>query len=213
MGILLEEMESSEAELHFSPGVILAIFLGITLISAVFFGLGYSFGRTGNTAQLQHSLLNFGQSAPATTVAATSSPAPSTVQEPSAITPAAPIAVAAQTQPINTQPAVTPTSLATAPEAPSITPAAPAVALPAEPAKHSASHSRYMVQIAAIASHKDAKTLASALQRNGLHAQIRNGAHDRFFHVQIGPFDTQQEAQAMRHKVIAAGYRAILKPA
>ncbi len=199
MGILFEEVESAEKELHFSPGVILAIFLGITLVSAVFFGLGYSFGRTGNTSQLQHTLMTFGHPAPTPTAAATSSSEPPAMQEPSTITETAPVAVAAQAQPITAQPAATRTSAAAAPEATSTTQAV--------------SHSSYMVQIAAIASRRDAKALASALQGDGFSAQVHSESHDRFFHVQIGPFDSQQQAEAIRRKVIAAGYRAILKPA
>lgn len=204
MSILFEEVESTENELHFSPGVILAIFMGITLVSAVFFGLGYSFGRTGNTSQLQHTLLTFGHSSPAPTAPAIPSPAPSAIQEPATIPNNAPIAVAAQTQPIQAQPAITQpaAALASATMAPEATSTAQAV-----------SHSSYMVQIAAIASRRDAKALAAALQKDGLSAQVRSGSHDRFFHVQIGPFDSHQQAEDMRRKVIAAGYRAILKPA
>ena len=69
-----------------------------------------------------------------------------------------------------------------------------------------------MIQIAALASRHDAQALTAALRRDGLRTQLRNGRHDRFFHVQLGPFATQKQADAMRHKVIAAGYRAILKP-
>ncbi len=205
MSILFEEVESAENELHFSPGVILAIFMGITLVSAVFFGLGYSFGRTGNTSQLQHTLLTFGHSAPAPTAVAIPSPetpaisASSAMQEPSTTLNTAPVAVATQTQPIHAQPAATLASATAAPEATSATQAV--------------SHSSYRVQIAASASRRDARALATALQRDGFSAQVRSGSHDRFFRVQIGPFDSQQKAEAMRRKVIAAGYRAILKPA
>ena len=51
MNMLLQPTESVENELHLRSGVILSIFMGITMVSAVFFGLGYSFGRTGNTAR------------------------------------------------------------------------------------------------------------------------------------------------------------------
>ncbi|HUZ04895.1 MAG TPA: SPOR domain-containing protein [Acidobacteriaceae bacterium] len=204
MSILFEEVESTENELHFSPGAILAIFMGITLVSAVFFGLGYSFGRTGNTSQLQHTLLTFGHSSPAPTASAIPSPAPSAIQEPATIPNNAPIAVAAQTPPIQAQPAITQpvAALASATMAPEATSTAQAV-----------SHSSYMVQIAAIVSRRDARALAAALQKDGLSAQVHSGSHDRFFHVQIGPFDSHQQAEDMRRKVIAAGYRAILKPA
>ncbi|HUZ04720.1 MAG TPA: SPOR domain-containing protein, partial [Acidobacteriaceae bacterium] len=89
----------------------------------------------------------------------------------------------------------------------------PAKAPAKTPASPSGSNSAYMVQVAAVASRKDAQVLASALQKHGLNAEVRSGTHDKFFHVLIGPFDTQQKAETMRHKVIASGYKAYLKPA
>ena len=196
MSTLFQEMESVEQELHFSPGIILSIFMGITLVSAVFFGLGYSFGRTGDSAgsavHVQNVAPTIEHPAPA---AATPTPAPQSIPKPSAAVALQPAAIATNAQPV---PAfartVAPTTTSSKREG------------------NSASNFGYMIQIAALASRHDAQALTVALRKDGLRAQLHNGRHDRFFHVQLGPFATQKQADAMRHKVIAAGYRAILKP-
>lgn len=68
-----------------------------------------------------------------------------------------------------------------------------------------------MVQVAAVARSKDANLLASALRQQGYPAVVRTEPYDKFLHVQIGPFSTRQQADAMRHKLIANGYNAIVK--
>ncbi len=196
MSMLFQEVESVEQDLHFSPGIILSIFMGITLVSAVFFGLGYSFGRTGDSAgnfgHAQRSIPMIEHPAPA---AAIHTPAPQSIPKPSAAVALQPAAIATNAQPVPASAhAVAPTTTSSKREG------------------NSASNFGYMIQIAALASRHDAQALTAALRRDGLHAQLRNGRHDRFFHVQLGPFATQKQADAMRHKVIAAGYRAILKP-
>ncbi len=193
MSTLFQEMESVEQELHFSPGIILAIFMGITLVSAVFFGLGYSFGRTGDqvgsAVHVQNVAPTIEHPAPA---AATPTPALQSIPKPSAAVALQPAAVVTNATSSSFSHAAITTSAST---------------------KHPVSNAGYMIQVAALASRHDAQALTTALRRDGLRAQLRSGRHDKFFHVQIGPFDTQKKADAMRHKVIAAGYRAILKPA
>ena len=69
-----------------------------------------------------------------------------------------------------------------------------------------------MVQVAAISRQEDAEILVSALKKRGYTAVIRNDPKDNLLHVQIGPFATREEARAMRVKLLADGYNAILKP-
>jgi cell division septation protein DedD len=40
---------------------------------------------------------------------------------------------------------------------------------------------------------------------------VRNEPRDSLLHIQIGPFATRDEAKAMRAKLLADGYNAILK--
>ena len=68
-----------------------------------------------------------------------------------------------------------------------------------------------MVQIAAISKQEDAEVLVAALKKRGYSAAVRNDPKDNLLHVQIGPFATREEARAMRAKLLADGYNAILK--
>ena len=68
-----------------------------------------------------------------------------------------------------------------------------------------------MVQVAAISRQEDAQILVAALRRRGYSAVIRNDSKDSLLHIQIGPFATRDEARAMRVKLLADGYNAILK--
>ena len=45
---LIQENTPMEGELRMGAGAVLTVFFAATLVSAVFFGLGYSFGRTGS---------------------------------------------------------------------------------------------------------------------------------------------------------------------
>ncbi|HEX4020557.1 MAG TPA: SPOR domain-containing protein [Acidobacteriaceae bacterium] len=210
MSTLFQEFEPVDTELHLGIGVILAIFAGITLVSAVFFGLGYSFGRTGNVASEASPVQALSSQVSAQSVmnslhtAVVPAAANSTTsQKSSTQTARYPLAAALTHSSASHKISTVPPS-----DGPAVHHAAIARTAPAS-APGSAS---YMVQVAAVANRNDAQALASALQKHGLNAKLRSGTHDKFFHVQIGPFATQQKAEAMRHKVIAAGYRAILKP-
>ena len=68
-----------------------------------------------------------------------------------------------------------------------------------------------MVQVAAVSRQEDAEILVSALKKRGYNAVIRNDPRDSLLHVQIGPFASRDEARAMRTKLLADGYNAILK--
>jgi DedD protein len=214
-----------EGELRMGAGAVLTVFFAATLVSAVFFGLGYSFGRTGSGIHFAvpvHSANAPAPSAPAALddTGATSAQKPSAIASTGPVsatdanTPgqqtALPLALVPAADPAPAQSNGTnaaPSAVAgTAPSAPVPESTTPRASIPI--AKGS-----YMVQVAAIASHKDAQTLAQSLQKQGINARVHGGVGDRFFHVQVGPFATRDAAEAMRKKVAAAGHRAILKPA
>ena len=165
------------AEMHWSAGTVLAIFFAASLISAVFFGLGYSFGRGGP--------LRFGHAAESVGLpAAASEPRP----EHAAAAKRA-VAVAASTRPA--RPIVAERRAKAAP-----------VEMPAP---------RYMVQVAAVLSRRDAQTLVLQLRQRGFHATIYPGKHDKYLHVQMGPYRSSEQANTARLNVMAHGYRAVLK--
>ena len=204
-------------EVHWSSSTILAIFFAASLVSAVFFGLGYSFGGAGTS---KHSLTF--NSAPATTSAATptvqpAKPTPLTASnQPSPITNLASngsahaAAAAPSTPPVALRPvAMTPIVHAQTPvvEKKSVPP----------PVKHdnatasAKSSAHIMVQVGAIGDRKDAERLVAELRKKGFHAGIYQRKTDKFLHVQIGPFKDAAQAQSKRHQVMASGFHAILK--
>lgn len=70
-----------------------------------------------------------------------------------------------------------------------------------------------VVQIAAVTREDDAVALAGALRKKDYNViVVKNPAtNDKFYHVQVGPFTTMKEAEAMKTKLIAEGYNPIVK--
>jgi cell division septation protein DedD len=205
-------------EVHWSSSTILAIFFAASLVSAVFFGLGYSFGGAENGKHL----LTF-DSSPAKTSAA----APA-----SQLAKSTPLAASNQPSPItnlagngNAQSAVAaPSSLpvtlhpiATTSVAHTEAPVVEKKSVPPPVVKHDnalaidKSSAHIMVQVGAIGNRRDAERLVAELRKKGFHAGIYVEKHDNFLHVQIGPFKDVAQAQSKRHQVMASGFHAILK--
>jgi cell division septation protein DedD len=69
------------------------------------------------------------------------------------------------------------------------------------------------VQIAAISpTHKDdADLLAGALRGRGYTVTERADTQDKLIHIQVGPFATKADAEAMREKLVVDGYNPIIK--
>jgi DedD protein len=175
----------SEREISLGPGTILGIFFALAVVCACFFGFGYSLGR--RSAQL------------ATPPPVIKSPATS----PSAAKPAA----GSASVPL---PAVEP----------NITPAAPAPshgALPSDgiivgdkPAAPAAAGS-FIVQVAAVSTQQIADIEVAALRKDGYDVVVRHEPQDALFHVQLGPFADKKDAEAMRQRILADGFNAIVK--
>ena len=68
-----------------------------------------------------------------------------------------------------------------------------------------------MVQIAAISRQEDAEVLAGALRKRGFSPSVHPGAGDKLYHVQVGPFTDKAQAEAMKQRLLADGYNAIMK--
>ncbi|HTU50801.1 MAG TPA: SPOR domain-containing protein [Acidobacteriaceae bacterium] len=205
-------------EVHWSSSTILAIFFAASLVSAVFFGLGYSFGGAGTS---KHSLTF------------NSSPASSSAAE-SAVQQAKPIPLTASNQPSpitnladnrNAHPTVAPPStppaalrpIAMTPVAHATPPVAEKKSMPPPIARHdeappvAKTSGHIMVQVGAIGDRKDAERLVAELRQKGFHAGIYTAKNDKFLHVQIGPFKDAAQAESKRHQVMASGFHAILK--
>jgi cell division septation protein DedD len=69
----------------------------------------------------------------------------------------------------------------------------------------------YMVQVAAVTKQEDAEALVNALRRKSYPVISSNGAVDKLYHVQVGPFPDLKDAESTRVKLIGDGYNPILK--
>ena len=204
-----EDLKQSDTEITLGTSSILGIFIGLALICGIFFGFGYSLGRTHTTRA---------SNAAQTAQPQSSNPAPSaikTVVEPADGSGPKPAAG----EPVPAAPALT-ASTAAPSAAPSasipgqVAPATYNAATPPKPvsaALTTPAASSIMVQIAAVSRPEDATVLVSALKGLGYNASVRSEPTDKLFHVQVGPFATRDEAMAMRAKLINDGYNAILK--
>ena len=104
----------------------------------------------------------------------------------------------------------------------SVKPAAPLEATASKPVPEAKADSKaavpvaggaFVVQIAAVSREEDAAALAGALRKKSYSVFVVNNAtvHDKFYHVQVGPFATLQDAEAMRLKLTGEGYNPIVK--
>ena len=68
-----------------------------------------------------------------------------------------------------------------------------------------------MVQVAAVSHQEDADLLVTTLKRRNYAVAIHSEPQDKLLHVQVGPFSTKKDADAMRQRLQADGFNAIVK--
>jgi cell division septation protein DedD len=215
------DTDQHDTELTLGPMVLLGLFFGLVLLCGLCFGLGYSIGSRGAHASTASSQQTGSE---ATSAAAGSLAKP----------PASPRAIPQTQSPSDSLPPIeAPDAASTADSqvpssasAPDVSSAQPAVrpALPAaataptpilgQPAQalRASSAVALMVQIAAVSHQEDADVLVGALRRRGYTVNIRRDPADSLLHVQIGPFSSRNDANAMRLKLLNDGYNAIVEP-
>ncbi|MCU1222216.1 MAG: Sporulation protein [Edaphobacter sp.] len=213
-------------DLHSSPGrdreislgtaTILGIFLALALLCAIFFAFGYSLGRKSTPPP---------PAAPEATPVSSNVPKPSPGLPTSGKQTADTADTATDQQADLPAPATTPTTTPTtktvalnsgagSPSAPSIKPAWNAAALTRSavtPIPATAATGTAIVQVAAVSHQEDADVLLVALKRRGYTVAIHHEPQDKLLHVQIGPFATKKDADAMRQRLLSDGYNAIVK--
>lgn len=217
-----------DREISLGTGTILAIFFTLALVCAVFFGLGYSMGRKsaqpamatlsgpvsiGNSNGLKPSAtsgntqsktaadgrtnaatvnLPLQEDSDASIVTSTKAPGAEYLPVPRH-PPAAHPSQASQALSIRQSSA--PADLPT-----------PALAMP-----ETNLNGTSIVQVAAVSHQEDADVLISALKKRGYAVFIRQEPQDHLLHIQIGPFGTKKDAEAMRQRLLSDGYNAIVK--
>jgi DedD protein len=225
----LHESGGRDREISLGTATILGIFLVLALLCAVFFGFGYSMGRRSAQTIV---------SAPETTPVADSTdstnskPAPGSPINRSAAhkaiadgndaatavvdstassgATAANVSPSSQSLTSNTRYNSTPQSQTTSIKPVSMPrPAAAPTAIPAAVAVPGIGS--IVVQVAAVSHQEDADVLTNALKKRGYSVAVRQVPQDKLLHVQIGPFANKKDADAMRLRLLADGYNAIVK--
>ena len=97
-------------------------------------------------------------------------------------------------------------------EAPKPKDVAKPASAPTKPAPEVSVGKGFMVQVAAVSRQDDADALASALRKKQYPVFVMPGiGTDKLLHVQVGPFAELKDAEAMKAKLAADGYNAIVK--
>lgn len=179
---------------NFSIPKALSLFFGVVLLAGLFFGAGYHMGHTAALNQ---------QAAAAPVPAMPASVVPPKEKPAAALqaTPEDPAASAPTQEPVvqESEPATSAKSSAGRAKS------------KAEPKAVVAQSGAFTVQVAAVRHQEDAEALVGALRKKEYPVFLASAGSDSLFHVQVGPFVSQKEAEAMRSRLAGDGYNAILK--
>ncbi len=233
-------MASDDTEITLGMGKLLGLFFLLAAICGVFFSIGYSLGKsTGHEQALNDQPAN-SATMPEVTGSAASQNKPSAVVAVKAeAEPASQEAPAANPQSnLTFYKAVQQPNDSTQPPAKETHPAAANTRATPEPvpvtvAKNTTAASvsasapapqvtgpapvtgpgTIVVQIAAVSREDDAVALAGALRKKNYNVFVVNNpiTNDKLYHVQVGPFASLQDAEAMKLKLTGEGYSPIVK--
>src|SRR4051794_7022658 len=193
------EEQVNDTEITLGTGRLLGLFFGLVIVCAVFFGLGFSLGRSSvKTAGLTM------EEAPSTSPSAGSAGSkstPGTPEKPSqAVETTASDSQIDKSSDNGSAPVVATTSASSSSASKDATP---------EVSKGSGS---FLVQVAAVSKQEDADALVSALKKKSYPVFVASGpTADKLYHVQIGPFGDIKDAEAMKSRLTNDGYNPILK--
>ena len=185
---------NQDTEITLGTGKMLAIFFGLVILCAVFFGMGFSLGKN---------------SVKPAEVAQLPSPATNTTARPTAVKPASATSdmtfyksVADKDANANLEnPDADKSAQANAQDTKAPEDSAPPAAGPG-----------YLVQVAAVSKQEDADALVDALKKKQYPAfAATNAPTDKLIHIQVGPYSDVKEAEVMKSKLVSDGYNPILK--
>lgn len=195
-----------DREITLGTTLLLGIFFGLAALCAAFFGFGYSLGAKHTNvvsvaSEAQPSLRLNGTKPAAGSAAPIARTAPDPTDKP-----ASRPETTSPKPTVEAAPAAPPSRSRPSPEAepapPAPTASTPASTLGATP---------FLVQIAAVTHQEDADLIASTLTRRGYAVNIRSEPQDKLLHVQVGPFASKKDAEAMRQRLMADGFNAYIK--
>jgi len=184
---------TQDVEISLGTGRLLGLFFALVVVCGIFFGLGYTLGRSmGPTAMTAEAAAN-------TAKPKATSGAPA---EAASAAPANDLTFYKTVEQKDANPQLTPPSN----PAPVAAPPAPAPETP------HASASAYVVQVAAVSKKEDAEALVGALKKKNYPVFLAaNAPSDALFRVQVGPFNDFKDAEAMRGRLAGDGYSPIVK--
>ena len=208
----VQDGRAGDREISLGTGTVLAIFLALALVCSLFFGLGYSMGRKSTppapviaTAAPSSTFTPAGEKpTPGTLTSPESSSAASTRQvvqplEDGSTKDGSARDGSATSSPTTSKPALH----AAAKPLPAAAETLPTPVIPGAPATY--------VQIAAVSRKEDADILLAALKHRGYTGLVRQQPQDKLLHIQVGPFPSKKDAEAMRQRLITDGYNPIVK--
>ena len=202
-----------DKEITLGTTMVLAIFFGLAVLCAVFFGFGYSIGSkrviptSGPTAASSGSTIfnGFKPAAGSAAGGAGKTPAVDAASVPYTPPPATVSVPRTPVEKLPQEPAeVLDVPARTTP--PVAHPLPVAVVSPVAPPT-----GQMMVQVAAVSHQEDADLLVTTLKRRNYAVAIHSEPQDKLLHVQVGPFTTKKDADAMRQRLQADGFNAIVK--
>ena len=229
----LEQRKSSgDTEFTHRAGTMLLLSAGFVVVCGLCFGLGYIVGHRGAASQTAaqrtddvppNPQTSSSQQKPSARAQAAvpvlsqsmlqtgGSPQPVATDLPQSSAAAVPTAAAQNSTPATGQPQVHPAlPSATTAAQPSIIYTSRLATTQAQPQARPASipgAAALWVQIAAVSHVEDAQVLTAALRKHGYTVTPRREA-DNLIHVRIGPFNTSDEANRWRVKLLDDGYNA-----
>ncbi len=200
-------MGSQDTEITLGTGKMLALFFGLVVLCAVFFALGFSFGRKSikpvTAADTGSATGTANSGARPSAVKPGSNPASASGDQLTFYKTVGQKDAEAKLATENDGTTAAPENSAAAPAENGALPPNPMAALPA---------SGYHVQVAAVSKQEDAEALVEALKKKQYPAfATKNSPSDKLFHVQVGPFADIKDAELTRAKLVADGYNPILK--
>jgi cell division septation protein DedD len=187
---------SQDVEISLGMGRLLGLFFALVVVCGIFFGLGYTLGRSlgpsGTTAEAASPAVAANAAKPK---AASGTPA-----ETANAGPANDLTFYKTVEQKDANPHLTPP------------PAPPPAAAASAPAPETSHASAYVVQVAAVTKKEDAEALVGALRKKNYPVFLAsNTPSDSLFHVQVGPFNDLKGAEAMRGRLAGEGYSPIVK--
>ena len=202
---LLTETEEVP-EPTFGTGRLLGIFFALVLVCALFFGFGYTLGRSTGVAQAS-TTENMAVASPTTTDAnGASKPSAASACTGSDCAGAAPqdLTFYKAVEQKDAQPVLTKPVEETVAKPVVEKPKSAMVTTTKMPAG-------FVVQVAALTKRDDADAMVKALHRKNYPVFVMNAPGDRFYRVQVGPYPTRTEADMMQDRLRHDGYKAIVK--